>query len=297
LTAEGTSNLFILSCGQIEDGGYNSNMKKIISLMMFLIIANGASAATVSQDVQGTYFQNMNGCFLLYNMKTGVFEKVIGEERCRERFSPCSTFKVPLAVIAFDAGSLKDENQVLKWDGTKNEREVANHDHNAKTWMRDSIVWFSQRLTPQIGEERLKKYLHAFHYGNEDMSAGITVAWLVPPDAQGAALKVSAYEQLEFMKGLWSGKLAVSSRAMQITKNIMYLETSPNGFKLNGKTGSNSYADNRRIGWFVAHIDNGAKEYIVVTNFSDRLPTGEESPGGIKAKEITKMILGDQGLW
>lgn len=91
--------------------------------------------------------------------------------------------------------------------------------------------------------------------------------------------------------------MPVSQRALQMTKDIAYLETSPKGFKLNGKTGSNVYMDKRRLGWFVAHIDNGVQEYIAVTNSSDRLPTDETSSGGPKAKEITKKILDDQGLW
>ena len=270
------------------------------SILLFLFIfINVASVSADPQGVQDAYFQNMDGCFLLYNMKTGVFEKVIGEARCRERFSPCSTFKVPLAVMAFDAGILKNEDQVLKWDGRRNSRDVANRDHNARTWMKDSIVWFSQRLTPELGGERLGKYLHAFHYGNEDMSAGITQAWLVAPDAAGAALKISAYEQVEFMKNLWTGKLDASARAVQITKDITYLETSPGGFRLSGKTGSSFYHDNMkiRLGWFMAHVDNGVKEYIAVTNFSDLLPTDDALPGGPRAKEITKKILVEQGLY
>jgi beta-lactamase class D len=121
----------------------------------------------------------------------------------------------------------------------------------------------------------------------------------VSPDIHGAALKVSAYEQLEFMKGLWAGTFAVSPRAMQMTRDIMYLETSPLGFKLSGKTGSNYYKHDKkhRLGWFIAHIDNGSREYIAVMNFSDLEPTDEVSPGGPKAKELTKKILADAGLW
>lgn len=264
------------------------------SILILLILTGMASSPAQSQGTK-EYFKGMDGCFLLYNMNTEAFEKVIGESRCQQRLPPCSTFKVPLAVMAFDAGLLKDEDEVLAWDGVEDKREVANRDHNARTWMRDSIVWFSQRLTPQLGEERFKKYLKAFHYGNEDLTAGITQAWLVPPDAQGPALRVSAYEQLEFMKRLWSGKLPVSLRAMQITRDITYLETSPNGFKLNGKTGSNFYNDKkRRIGWFIAHIENGDQEYLSILNFSD---PDTSSYGGVQAKEITKKILADQGLW
>ena len=267
-------------------------------LLILFIFAN-AGVSFAQKDETQQYFHGRDGCFLLYNMKTGTLEKVIGEKRCEQRFSPCSTFKVPLALTAFDSGVLKDENEVLKWDGAKNEREVANHDQNAKTWMKDSIVWVSQRLTPQIGEKRLKDYLHAFLYGNEDMSAGITRFWLVPPDAQGPALKVSAYEQVGFMKALWSDHLPVSPRAMQMTRDITYLETSPKGFKLSGKTGSSSYSSNDKIrfGWFIAHIVNGNREYIAVTNFSDIFPAVDNSYGGPEAREITKKILADQGLW
>jgi len=271
-------------------------MKKWL-LVLFVFVNTGISFA--QKDAALQYFDGMDSCFLLYNMKTQAFEKVIGERRCRERLSPCSTFKVPLAVMAFDSAALKDEGQILKWDGKINTREVANHDQNAKTWMKDSIVWFSQRLTPQIGEKKLKDYLQAFHYGNEDMSAGIAQAWLIQPDAKGPALKVSGYEQVDFLKALWTGTLPVSQRALQMTKDITYLETSPNGFRLNGKTGSSYYSNggNKRLGWFIAHIDNGVKEYIVVTNFSDVIDNKESAYGGVKAKEITKKILIDQGLW
>lgn len=268
-------------------------MLKFFLFILFLLTRfNSVSAAE-----ENSYFQGMNGCFLLYNVKTATFEKVIGEERCKERFPACSTFKVPLSVMAFDSGILKDENEVLKWDGEINEREVANQDHDARSWMKDSIVWFSQRLTPQLGEEKFKAYLKAFGYGNEDLSGGITEAWLVRPDATIPALKISAYEQLEFMKKLWSGMLAVSPRAVEITKELTFLETSPGGFKLNGKTGSNFYEDKRRLGWFIAHIQKGDQEYLTVTNFSDVTPPQDGSYGGAKAKEITKQILTDEDLW
>jgi beta-lactamase class D len=268
-------------------------------LLFLLIFVNCFFASAQPLSGEETYFQNMDGCFLLYNMKTGIFENVIGQQRCQERLVACSTFKVPLAVMAFDAGILQDENEILKWDGKKDVREVVNQDHNARTWIKNSVVWFSQRLTPQLGEDKLKEYLHAFHYGNEDVSAGITQAWLVPPDSQETALKISAYEQVEFMKNLWTSQLAASPRAVQIARDLTYLETSPNGFKLNGKTGSNSYESNKkiRLGWFIAHIDNGTKEYIAVTNFSDLSSAVDNAYGGVKAKEITKKILSDHGLW
>ncbi|MNT64120.1 hypothetical protein D3C72_2019920 [compost metagenome] len=86
---------------------------------------------------------------------------------------------------------------------------------------------------------------------------------------------------------------------MDLAKLLTYLETSPKGFKLNGKTGSNFYEKdiNQRFGWFVSHVENNGKEYIAVTNFRDNARSSGEGFGGTQAKEITKTILSDMGLW
>lgn len=264
-------------------------MKTIFVILLFSIHAIAAET---------DYFAGKKGCFLLYNMQTTAFEKVIGEENCNERVPACSTFKVPLAVMAFDSGVLKDENVMLSWDGKKNVRPELNHDHNAKTWMRDSVVWFSQRLTPDIGEAKLQKYLNDFDYGNKNLKAGITVAWLISPADAGKGLEINAYEQIEFMKKLWTDKLPVSKRSMQLTREITFLETSPKGYELSGKTGSNSYDKDEKIhlGWFIAHLKGKNKEYLAVTQFSDLTPT-TEGYGGLRAKKITQQILTDQKLW
>lgn len=279
-----------------------SNSKIFVSVGLVLLILT-FGYLQIFRKSEKDYFNGAKGCFLLYNIKTQTFEKVIGDPNCRERFVACSTFKVPLAVMAFDSEILKDENQVLKWDGTKGFLESHNHDHNAKTWIKDSVVWFSQRLTPQLGKEKIEKYLKAFHYGNEDFSGGITEAWLVSPADTGPALKISAYEQAEFMKNLWSDQLPVSKRAMKIAKELTFLEVSPKGFKLSGKTGSNYYdklygSEKRTgFGWFISHLENGSSEYITVANLSDQAPTDAKEYGGLRSKKITKEILTDLGLW
>ncbi len=95
---------------------------------------------------------------LFIKIKQLLDEKVIGDV-CHERFPACSSFKVPLAVMAFDSGALNDEKQVLKWDGEKRFLEAWNKDQDARSWMRESVVWFSQRLRPKLGEKKFKEYL------------------------------------------------------------------------------------------------------------------------------------------
>lgn len=238
-------------------------------------------------------------CILLVNARTGVTESAWNENRCRERFPACSTFKVPLALMAFDAGILRDEKQVMQWDSQPRLLDAWNRDHNAETWMRESVVWFSQRLTPILGETKIKKYLADFHYGNENIAAGLTDAWLKTPDNQQGALGISAFEQVAFFRRLFDDNLPVSAHAAELSKKIISLETSPRGYQLSGKTGSNTYeADrNRRLGWFVGHLQRGEEEYIAATNFSDTKPTADKTFGGKAAKEITKAYLFASGLW
>jgi len=263
-------------------------------LIAILILISGCS---VSRREEPKYFHGMSGCFLLYHLKTQSFEKEIGDT-CKERFSASSTFKVPLAVMAFDSKILS-ENQILKWDGKVRQMPMWNRDHDAKSWMQYSVVWFSQKLTPKLGEKKLKNYLNIMNYGNKDISTGITTAWLNKPNDLRGALAISAYEQVEFMKNLWGNKFPVSIKAMELTKKIIYKETSPNGFRLSGKTGSNSYDPDGKIqlGWFVAHLTNGAEEYIAVTNLRDSKPSEINSFGGPRAEKLMKKILTDVGLW
>lgn len=274
-----------------------------ISLLIILVLSGitgcaGAQKEKIQIKSSQNFFAEKRGCFLLYNMKSGTFDKVIGET-CNERFPACSTFKVPLAIMAFDSGVLDDERVILKWDGKKDSRDESNRDHNAKTWMRDSIVWFSQRITPQLGARKLQKYLDDFNYGNRNISAGITTAWLTQLNAKNEGLKISAYEQVEFMKKLWTNSLPVSPKSLKLAREITYLETSPRGFRLSGKTGSNFYDEARRthFGWFVAHLQNDNQEFIAVINFGDLKPTDENGYGGGRAKQIMKQILKDEGIW
>jgi len=239
-----------------------------------------AAAPAVAQDAD---------CFLLYDLKAGKIVAREGGERCALRASPCSTFKVPLSLMAFDSGALKDETSSRKWDGTKYAREAWNKDHTAATWMRDSIVWFSQRLTTEMGMDKVKAYLAGFDYGNGDMSGGLTKAWLE------SSMLISPDEQLRFWERLWREELPVSQHAFEMTKKITLVDTSPRGWTLHGKTGSGGRAVG---GWFVGHVAKGDREYVFVTRYVDRAGTSKENrPEGWIARDIAKRLLEQKGVY
>jgi beta-lactamase class D len=62
----------------------------------------------------------------------------------------------------------------------------------------DSVVWFSQRLTPLLGMDRSRRISRA-DYGNQDMSGGLTKA------CSESSLVISPDEQLKFWSVLERG--------------------------------------------------------------------------------------------
>lgn len=263
-------------------------MNKLAPLSL-LIVAYLQFTARAAEVEFSRYFQNKDGCFILYDMKTDKIMYRFNERRCALRESPCSTFKVALSLMAFDQGILKDETTTFQWDGVDRGNPAWNRDTSAADWIKNSVVWYSQRLTPQLGPATIKDYLARFDYGNRDISGGLTTFWL------GSSLKISADEQLRFWEHFWCGELPVSRHATDITKKITRLENSPSGMTLSGKTGSHT-TETEELGWFVGHLAGTNGEYIVIVNYTGPSSSTKEYPGLI-AKGICTDILKDLKLY
>ena len=90
---------------------------------------------------------------------------------CDRRVTPMSSFKLPLAMIGYDAGILADEHNPAwpyraELDRPKRERKTV----DPTIWEKDSILWYSQELTRSLGEDRFADYIDKFGYGNGDVS-------------------------------------------------------------------------------------------------------------------------------
>ncbi|MFK8249896.1 class D beta-lactamase [Ancylobacter terrae] len=177
----------------------------------------------------------------------------------RRRLPPASSFKVPLAVMGYDAGILVDTTTPAwpykpEYDAPERVRKTV----DPTIWERDSVVWYSQELTRRLGAERFADYVKRFDYGNADVSGdpgknnGLTRAWL------GSSLLISAEEQVAFLRRLVDGTLPVSTIAQEKARAIIPAFPAGEGWSVRGKTGSVDLRDasgrrdpNRPIGWFV----------------------------------------------
>jgi beta-lactamase class D len=237
-----------------------------------------------------------NDCFIAKN-KTG--EVLAKDDACSLRHSPCSTFKIAISLIGYDNSFLIDEThpELPFEDGYVDWLEIWKQPHTPKAWMQHSCVWYSQCITEHLGFSQFKKYIHALNYGNQDVSGdkdqnnGLTNAWL------SSSLQISPEEQITLLEKLLSSQLPVSKRAQAYTRNILYLETLPNGWKLFGKTGNgyrqlpNSKLDKtRQIGWFIGWIEKD-KQVIVFAQYIEDEKV-ENSYASLRAKKmVTDKII------
>ncbi len=276
-------------------------MKRFMLFMITMITLLASVAHAISSREYSQLFHDYNACFILYDVnKDKIVTKYNPHNYCNERVAPDSTFKIAISLMAFDQGIINQQT-VFKWDGIKRELPGWNHDQTPQSWLQNSTLWVSQRITPQLGYARIKRYLAGFKYGNQDFSGdpgknnGLTFAWL------SSSLKISAKEQLEFLKAMLNNRLPVSAQAAANTKANLYLGKLDGGADYYGKTGSGRHGHNEREanpsqlrdGWFVGFIENGNERYIFVSNLSDKIPAIDKSYGSMILKPITVQLLNE----
>jgi beta-lactamase class D len=212
---------------------------------------------------------------------------------CDAAVTPASTFKIAISLMGFDARILENEHAPA-WpfrEGYLDWRPEWRQTTDPASWIKYSVVWYSQQVTQKLGPVRFQDYVRALHYGNEDVSGdpgkhnGLTRAWL------SSSLKISPHEQLAFLEKLLNRQLPVSSHAIDMTRAITRIDPS-DGWEIHGKTGTGAPigADGTRdeahsYGWFVGWARKGAAIIVFARLIQDE---GQESdknePAGLRAR-------------
>ena len=260
------------------------------SLLLALpLLGPTARAADLSRIFAGT-----EGCFALYDLRRDRHTRH-NEARCRERFSPTSIFQKPISLIGLETGVIRAAHFVIEWDKDKYPNNGANampfaawyRDHNLRSAFQNSVVWYYQEIALRAGSERMQQFVSAFDYGNEDTSGPVNRFWL-----DNDKLKISADEQIEFLRKLHANKLPVSRRAHEIVKEIMVQERRP-AYTLRAKTGGGPRAEGTAIGWYVGYVEpRDGNTYFFATNIDG------PDYGSVRDRriQITRQALAELGV-
>ena len=212
-------------------------------------------------------FEKFDGSGVIIDLNSS--KRTVFGSRENERLSPCSTFKILNSMIALESKVIKDENEIIKWDGVVREYPQWNQDHSMRSAISVSAVWFYQELARRIGKEKMQKKLLELNFGNKDIYQGLTTFWL-----GGGSLKISLNEQADFLSRLLRNELLFSKETQEIVKEIITLEKNDN-FSIAGKTGS---CDG--IGWFIGFVEHHKKVEVFAFNIKG------EGASGLEAKRI-----------
>lgn len=234
-------------------------------------------------------------CTLVADAATGATVVRTGD-RCDERLTPASTFKIALSLMGFDSGILQDadrpawpyKEEYQRWN------ELWKRTTTPRTWLGDSVVWYSQVLTQRLGARRFQDYVDRMNYGNRDLSGdpgrgnGLTTAWL------SSSLRISAVEEVAFVLRMIQHQLPVSRSAIDRTIAIMPLASTV-GWQIRGKIGtgfrrlSDGATDReRQVGWFVGWAERDGRTLLFARLLEDERP--DPVNAGLRARDS---LLGD----
>ncbi len=204
------------------------------------------------------------GTIVVLDARTGR-EARHDAERSRRRMTPFSTFKIANSLVALETGAIPGTDYRMEWDSIRDPRTAFiptwYQDHDMRSAIRASVVWYYREVARRIGPERMAAHLARIGYGNSDISGGIDRFWLA------SSLRISAEEQVGFLRRFHAGE-SFSPRTTQAVKDILVLEETPE-YRLSGKTGGGS-VDGHGLGWLVGYVERGGKVYFFAANVDGR---------------------------
>ncbi len=261
-------------------------------LLCFLLSASFSSIRAAEPDWQvrpqwdAVFSQaKVRGTMLVFDDQAGQM-RVHDPARARREFIPASTFKLFNALVALEEKVVTDEYEVLHWDGQKRWLEVWNRDHSLASGMKFSTLWLYQDVARRAGQARMQHWLTASHYGNAEMGNAVDRFWL------DGTLRISAEQQIAFLRKLADGQLPFSASTQETVRRIALIDDGV-GYRLHGKTGwsgEGAGINGAALGWFVGWAERGEKRWFFAINIDIH-----EDADGEKRKSLARKILALEG--
>jgi beta-lactamase class D len=256
-------------------------MKQLFPILLFgLIFRTGFSQIETQKNFKPVFdTYGVTGCFVLYDQTADEYVKY-NSGLCDTGYIPASTFKIPHSLIALEEKVISDINEVIKWDGHEWPHEIWNRDQTLKTAIKYSCIWVYIGFAEHIGINTYYDYVKAFNYGNNDLTGPPTRFWLA------GSLRISANEQVEFLKRFYNYDLPVSKRSTDTVKDLIILKQT-DAYILSGKTGAGRLTETENVMWLAGYVEKEGKPFFYAMNFV----TDDYNNTKQARLEITKAIL------
>jgi beta-lactamase class D len=230
--------------------------------------------------------EHVTGTVALFDSKDGVV-RCSDVKLCAEAVSPASTFKIPHSMIALETGLVDDPDTVLPWDKQHYSNDAWNQDLKFRDAFRLSCLPCYRAIARKVGEAGEREWVTKLGYGNRDTSGGVDRFWV------WGGLRISALEQIAFLRRFDGDQLPISSRTADIVRDIMTIDVTES-YVLRGKTGSEMPPDEpRELSWFVGWLELGERRVFFATLLTGHAPNVDPLPA---RRAVTERILRSKGL-
>jgi beta-lactamase class D len=256
-------------------------VRATLIILLFTLVAGPATRAQ-RPDIS-RHFTGITGTFVLLDARTGEFIRH-DARRAAKRFPPCSTFKIPNTAILIESGVARDADHTVKYDPALNvTRPEWAKDHTLRSAFSSSVLWYYQALSIAAGQTVEDRFVRQFRYGNQSTAGGMKE--IGRPFWVDGTLRISADEQVDFLKRLYEGRLGLSARTTRLTREIMLTEETPR-WKLSAKTGACQPKGEDVSLWYVGYVEKGADVHYFALQMGDKNYDRLFSQRVSKAREI-----------
>ena len=154
----------------------------------------------------------------------------------------------------------------------KIEGPVWSRDHTLASAFKNSVVWYYQTLAERLGLSEERRWLRQLQYGNQDVSGGLD-SDIDGPFWLDGSLRISANEQVEFLKRLNTVALGLSERTTRLTKEVIFVEETP-AWRLSAKTGACNQEGSDVSLWYVGYVEKADSTYYFARYCQVNSPRG-----------------------
>ena len=224
----------------------NFRLATLLGLIILISTNAYAESSLIERSDWQTIFDNhaAQGTIVVLDLRKVESKRMVfNEPRSQQRLPPASTFKIPHALFALDAGIVKDEFQIFPWDGVERSFAPHNQDQDLRSSMRNSAVWVYEQFGEKIGLDKARDYLTKIDYGNADPTGDSSTYWI------DGNLRITAQEQIRFLQRLYLNELPFDEADQRLVKDIMIVEAGKEWI-LRAKTGWEG-----KIGWWVGWVE------------------------------------------
>jgi beta-lactamase class D len=236
---------------------------KITSICLLLLMLT--CPAAFAQDLS-RHFAGVAGTFVLLNARTGEYIRH-DAERAGRRYAPCSTFKIPHTAVLLESGTAPDPEFLVTYDPALKQQGAWAQDHTLRSAFRVSALWYYAVLARRLGVVAEARFLKQLGYGNGSAAGGLDGA--EGPFWVDGSLRISADEQVAFLKRFYEGRLGLSQRTTTLTKDIMLADSTPR-WRLSAKTGACRPAGEDATMWYVGYVERDSNVFYFALQLGDQ---------------------------